>query len=97
MTLDDKGRIKLPTRLNELRSWREGALDVVIVAGWAVITQPDGHHTTQMTRNSHIARFDERFSRVLLRLGHRTSLGLTFGDTVLLAPFSAAVGYEELT
>jgi len=71
VTLDDKGRIKLPTRLNELRSWREGALDVVIVAGWAVITQPDGQHTKQMTRNSHIARFDERFSRLLLRLGHR--------------------------
>jgi hypothetical protein len=85
VTLDDKGRIKLPTRLN-LESWREGALGVVIVAGWAVITQPNGYHTKQITRNSHIARFDERFSRLLLRLGHRTSLGVTFGDTVLLAP-----------
>ena len=51
VTIDEKGRIKLPTRLGGLRSWCEGALDVVIVAGWAVITQPDGHHTKQMTRN----------------------------------------------
>ena len=86
VTIDEKGRIKLPTRLDGLRSWCEGALDVVIVAGWAVITQPDGHDTKQMTRNCHFARFDERHSRVLLRLGHRTSLGVTCGDTVLVAP-----------
>ena len=36
VTIDEKGRIKLPTRLGGLRSWCEGALDVVIVAGWAI-------------------------------------------------------------
>jgi hypothetical protein len=88
--LDGSNRFKLQLddrRLADLLGWADGVLDVVVDAGWALLTQRPEQRDAARTRNSAYAGFTTgAIERVALRPGHLTLLGLDAGGEVLVAP-----------
>lgn len=96
--VDSQGRIKTGwkvdgklTSLPALLRWTAGGLDVVMVDGWAVITQPASHVGVAPGRGSTMAALTVKpCERVQLRSGHLNAFGAAGSRTVLIAPIPAA-------
>ncbi len=93
--LDADGRFKIawttpaPVRLSELLGWSTGALDVVCVDGWMLLSQPDELAGVTPRRNGVHARFSvdtAGVERVGLKSAHVNRLGVSELRTVLVAP-----------
>ena len=88
--IDSSGRIKLQlggASINELLGWADGALDVVVTDGWAVLTQRPELIDAPRARNSAFGGFSiaRDVERIALRPAHLNQIGLAAGDEALIA------------
>jgi hypothetical protein len=96
--LDADGRIKIawttpePVRLSDLLGWGRGALDVIMIDGWMLLTQPEclaGVKPARFASNAVFTSSASGAERISLKPAHINQLAIADMRTVLVAPVPA--------